>query len=91
MDWPMFLSVERQASRLADMMQRLGAEPGRLVRMRAGEAFAEARTKCLHCCNAHDCLLWLDADPRGGEAPQFCPNLALLEECKKAPLGPAAR
>ena len=88
MDWPMFRSVERQASRLADMMQRLDADPSKLVRMRAGEAFAEARTKCLHCSSARECLLWLNNDPPSDKAPLFCPNLALLDDCKKS-VGPA--
>jgi hypothetical protein len=84
MDWPMYRTVERQASRMADMMQRLDTDPVKLVRVRAGEAFADARTRCLQCSSARECLLWLNADPPSGEAPLFCPNLALLESCKKA-------
>jgi hypothetical protein len=84
MDWPMFRSVERQARRLADVMERLDTDPGKLVRVRAGEAFAEARTKCLQCASARECLLWLDADPPGGEDPLFCPNLELFKDCKRA-------
>ena len=83
MGWPMFRTVERQASRLAEIMERLEVDPVKLVRLRAGEAFAEARTKCLQCSSARECVLWLDAEPRSGEQPLFCPNFALLESCKK--------
>ena len=84
MNWPMFRTVERQASRLSEMMERLDVDPSKLVRLRAGEAFAEARTKCLQCSHARECLLWLDADPPSGEAPHFCPNFELFETCKKS-------
>ena len=72
MDWPMSCTVERQANRLADMMQTVGADPARLARLRAGGAYAEARTKCLQCCNARE---W--------EAPLFCPNFRVLKDCTK--------
>ena len=83
MDWPMSCTVERQANRLADMMQTVGTDPARLARLRAGGAYAEARTKCLQCCNARECLLWLDANPPSGEAPLFCPNFRVLKDCTK--------
>ena len=47
MDWPMFRHVERQATRLADMMQRVEVDTTKLVRQRMGDAYAEARTKCI--------------------------------------------
>jgi hypothetical protein len=84
MDWPMSRTVERQASRMADMMQKLDADPNKLVRLRAGEAYAEARTNCLRCCHARECLLWLDAVPTSGEAPLFCPSFGLFKTCKRA-------
>ena len=54
MDWPMFRTVERQAIRMTKMMERLRVDPVKLVRLRRGEAFSEACTKCLHCANAHE-------------------------------------
>lgn len=81
MDWPMCRHVERQASRTQEMTEKLGVDVAKLVRMRAGEAYAEARTKCLRCQNARECLLWLDANPPSGEEPTFCPNLELFEAC----------
>jgi len=82
MDWPMSRTVERQASRMAAMMQKVGADPVRLARLRAGEVYADARTKCLQCSSARECLLWLDANPPTREAPHFCPNFDVLENCK---------
>lgn len=84
MDWSMSRTVERQASRMANMMQMVGADPVELVRLRAGEAYAEARAKCLQCSNARECLLWLDANPPSREAPLFCPNFRVFQNCKKA-------
>lgn len=83
MDWPMFRTVERQAIRMAKMMEKLGVDPGKLVRLRRGEAYADARTKCLQCTNVHECLHWLDADPPSAESPRFCANIEVFEKCKK--------
>jgi hypothetical protein len=83
MDWPMFRTVERQAIRMVKMMERLGVDPVKLVRLRRGEAYSEASTKCLHCANAHECLHWLDADPPSTESPRFCANVEVFEQCKK--------
>jgi hypothetical protein len=84
MDWPMLRTVERRASRMSDMMERLDVDASKLVRLRAGEAFAEARTKCLQCSRACKCILWLDADPPSDEAPHFCPNFEVFETCTKS-------
>ena len=83
MDWPMFRHVERRATRMADMIQHVAVDTTKLVRLRRGNAYAEARTKCLDCCNSRECLLWLDAYPPSGETPTFCPNFALFESCKR--------
>ncbi len=83
MSWPMYARVERRACRMQEMMDRLGADAVTLVRQREGEAFAEARTRCLTCINANECLSWLDADPARTEVPAFCPNLPLFEACRK--------
>jgi hypothetical protein len=80
-DWPMARTVERQASRMAEMMDKLGVDPMKLVRLRGGEAFAEARTNCLKCSHVHECLSWLDAN--SVERPRFCVDLPLFESCRK--------
>jgi hypothetical protein len=68
-------SVERQAIRMHQMMDRLNVDPGALVRLRQGEAYTEARSKCLTCTASHKCLLWLDGSPRPDVSPDFCPVL----------------
>jgi hypothetical protein len=82
-DWPMARTVERQACRMAEMMEKLDVDPVKLVRLRAGEAFAEARTNCLKCSHVRECLLWLDANPPSVETPHFCADLELFESCRK--------
>ena len=75
-------NVERQATRMAAMIERLDVDPCELVRGRAGEAVTEARNKCLNCASVHECLQWLDAPP-SSEAAAFCANLPLFEGSKK--------
>jgi hypothetical protein len=82
MDWPMSRTVERQARRMAEIMERLDVDPAKLARERGGEAYAEARARCLQCSWAHECLLWLDGNPAGNQ-PTFCSNLPLFERCKR--------
>lgn len=83
MRWPMLRHVERQASRMNEMMERMDVDPVQLARLRDGDAYAEARTACLHCINAQDCLLWLDAAQPGAGTPDFCPNTELFKACKR--------
>ena len=82
MDWPKFRRVERQARRLHEVMERLDVDPGALVRLRHGEAYAEARTRCLFCGTGGKCLRYLDG-PRPANRPEFCPNLSIFEACKR--------
>ena len=82
MDWSTYREVERQASRLAEMIERLGVDRSKLVREETGAAYAEARGKCLNCQNVRDCLSWLQAWQSEGDAPRFCPNAPLLEACR---------
>ena len=89
-DWPMYRRVERQATRMADMMQRLDVDTGKLVRIGNGFAYADARLKCLNCRNATECLLWLDAKPASSETPTFCPSFSLFEACKRQSAVPAS-
>jgi hypothetical protein len=71
-------SVERQATRMLQMMRRLGVDPGALVRLRRGEAYSEARARCFGCVTTGECLRWLDGYALEGENPVFCPNLQLF-------------
>ena len=88
MSWPMFRRVERQARRLHEMMERLDVDPRQLVRLRAGDAYAEARATCLFCGTSNKCLRWLDDLRQAGKRPEFCPNLSLFEACKRKPPPP---
>jgi hypothetical protein len=76
--WPMHRRVERRAVRMHEMMQRLKVDPATLARLRRGNAYAEARARCLSCRASEACLRWLDAPSSGGGRPEFCPNLTLF-------------
>jgi hypothetical protein len=65
-----------------EMMQRLHVDTGTLVRLRRGDAYAEARTRCLFCGTSDRCLRWLE-QPERGKRPQFCPNLTLFDACRR--------
>lgn len=83
MQWAMTRRVERQARRLHDMMQRLEVDGAALARLRQGDAYAEARGRCLSCGTSDKCLRWLDSAAPSKDRPEFCPNLSLFEACKK--------
>jgi hypothetical protein len=83
MSWPMFRRVERRAVRMHEMMARLHVDPGKLARLRRGDAYAEARAGCLSCGMSERCLRWLDDPAAAGKRPEFCPNLTLFEACKR--------
>jgi len=83
MEWPMFRRVERQARRMHEMMKRLDVDTGALARLRHGEAFAEARRRCLLCGTSDKCLRWLEQPAGFGARPEFCPNLALFDACER--------
>ena len=82
MEWPMYRRVERQATRLHEMMDKLDVNAADVARLRKGDAYAESRTTCLGCLNTHECFTWLDAKPPSRKAPVFCPNFALFQSCK---------
>lgn len=81
MDWPMHSHVERQAVRMHAMMDRLNVDVPKLARLRCGDAYAEARTRCLLCGTTDKCLRWLDGFGRQDLAPAFCPNLREFQKC----------
>jgi uncharacterized protein DUF6455 len=82
MDWPMFRRVENRARRMHEMIKRLGVDVGFLTRLRRGDAYAEARSRCLFCGTSDKCLRWLELSGEG-KRPEFCPNLTLFEACKR--------
>jgi hypothetical protein len=79
----MFHRVERRAVRMHDMMARLRVDPGKLARVRRGDAYAEARARCLSCTTSEECLRWLANSAQPGKGPEFCPNVTLFEACKQ--------
>lgn len=83
MRWPMTRQVERQATRMHEMMEQLNVDGAALARVRKGEAYMEARTKCLVCVHSERCLKWLDSKPAVDDPPVFCPNLELFKQCAR--------
>ncbi len=74
-------TVERRATRMHQMMDRLQVDARVLVCLRDGDAYTEARWRCLRCEESCMCLYWLDKgipDVR----PDFCPNLEFFNACK---------
>jgi hypothetical protein len=75
--------VERQARRMHDMMRRLDVDAAALARLGQGDAYLQARSRCLSCGTSDKCLRWLDQAPLPGSRPSFCPNLSLFDACKR--------
>jgi hypothetical protein len=86
MEWPMFHRVERRATRMHEVMDRLNVDLVALTLLCEGNAYAEARSLCLFCGSSAECLSWLDRPERGDEQPQFCPVLPRFEACKRMPV-----
>lgn len=87
MDWPMFRRVERQAVRMHQMMERLGVDAGHFARLRGGDVYAEARSRCLSCGTAETCVRWLDGLARQDRRPDFCLNLLEFEKSIRGRVG----
>ncbi len=83
MRWWMTRRVERQASRIHEVMERLDVDGAALARLHQGQAYAEARARCVTCGTSDGCLRWLDSRPSSSERPEFCPNLRLFEEYQR--------
>jgi hypothetical protein len=84
MRWWMTRRVERQATRMHEMMARLDVNAAALARADKGDAYLQARTRCLNCGTSDKCLRWLDANRVPARAPDFCPNLRVFEQFQKA-------
>ena len=82
-NWPIFRRVERRARRTQDMMERLDVDPLALVRLRQGEAYAEARQQCLMCGTSDKCLRWLEEEHTPDDVPEFCPNARIFVACRR--------
>jgi hypothetical protein len=67
---------------MEELMRRLDVDTGKLVRLRGGDAYAEASARCLFCGTGDKCLRWLD-QPQADTPPDFCPNLTLFRACKR--------
>ncbi|MEO1282761.1 MAG: DUF6455 family protein [Pseudomonadota bacterium] len=79
---PSVAHVENRAKRLQDVLSHLSINPAAFARLDRGDAYAAARSKCLKCTNAHECLTWLAASGHTGDArPEFCPNLETFQRC----------
>src|SRR5262245_23265422 len=83
MQWWMTRRVERQATRMHEMMDQLNVDAAALARADRGDVYAEARARCLTCGTSDKCLRWLDAQPASKEQPTFCPNRRLFERYRK--------
>ena len=71
--------VERRARRMHEMMEVLGVDAGRLARLDQGEAYAQARLRCLNCSEAGRCLEWLEHAVPHSAGPEFCGNVDLFK------------
>ena len=81
MEWTLHCTVERQASRMHEMMNRLDVDALVLVRQKNGEVYAQSRSRCLLCQESVRCLRWLDGKSGGG--PDFCPVLHFFDACRR--------
>ena len=86
MAWPMYRRVERQARRMHEMLDRLDVDAAALVRLKNGDAYADARSRCLFCGTSDLCLRWLDGESRSDRSPDFCPNLRVFQAYKRVRL-----
>jgi hypothetical protein len=85
----MLRRVFRQVALMDNMMERVGVDPGAAARDSGGEAWYEARTRCIACCSGKQCRDWLASPPEGqpAEPPEFCHNADFLERCRKRRAG----
>jgi Family of unknown function (DUF6455) len=83
MRWWMTRRVERHATRMHEVMERLDVDGAALARQRQGQGYADARKRCMTCGTSDQCLRWLDSKPATGGAPEFCPNLRLFQQFKR--------
>jgi len=80
---PNYRDVERQASRMHDMMDKLDVDRAALAGLDQGRIYADARKRCLCCSATLECLYWLDAPEEARKRPEFCPNLKTFEPLQR--------
>ena len=80
--WPMYQRVWRSAELLDRMIAVLGIHPLAAVSLDAGQAYFEARSRCIACARAGDCRVLLDAAPDPACALKFCPNAVYFSRCR---------
>jgi hypothetical protein len=69
--------VERQATRMHEMTDRLNVDGAALARACQGELYAEARARCI-ACEISD-----NSEPTATDVPTFCANPQLFEQYRK--------
>ncbi|MEQ1672951.1 MAG: DUF6455 family protein [Hyphomicrobium sp.] len=74
--------IERRASRMREMADRLGVDKAKMCKLSQGRAVTGARSNCANCQSVPRCLMWLDAPLTSGGTPVFCPNVPLFDLCK---------
>ena len=79
MPWPMFEQVARQAQHMDDMMEWLDIDVVAAARHRSGQAYAEARSNCLHCPFARECTRWMQGAAGTHSPASYCPNALFFE------------
>lgn len=86
MSWPMFEYVTRQAQHMDCMMERLDVDVVAATRHQRGQAFADARSNCLHCPFARDCTQWMQRAAGGGSPAEYCPNASFFAAFQRKPV-----
>jgi hypothetical protein len=86
--WYRFRRVVSRASRLDEMMGRLGVDKLAAIRKERGSNFKIAVERCINCRYGPQCGRWLDASIVLSEPPPFCANAHFLEEFRRR-AGPA--
>jgi hypothetical protein len=87
MRWWMTRRVERQATRMHELLEHLNVDSAALVRANQGDVYMQARTRCITCGTSDKCLRWLDSERTHKQPPEFCPNLSTFQQFLR-PAGP---
>ena len=80
--YPEDRQIERRASRMREMLDRLGVDTAALLRSGGGCVFAAAQQRCLACREVSECLAWLDGRRQGDDMSAFCPNASTFAAFK---------
>jgi hypothetical protein len=79
--WPQLNRVLQQADTMDRMIEHTRASRGVALRRENGNAWYEARSRCIECPHDRRCRSWMAAQP-DGDVPSFCPNAEFLRACK---------